>query len=68
MDCIKTFWDTPNYRELVLYYYKTFKYPLVQENDQCVMEIYTDYYWELIREITYSRYIAIGGALATIFI
>ena len=60
------FWDRPNYQELLLYYYKTFSYPLIQKNDECISDIYTNLYWGLIEDITASEYILIGIALGLV--
>lgn len=66
-NCIKQFWDKPNYQELMLYYFKTNYYPQIQENDDCVRDIYTSFYWNLIEDITFARMATLGIAIALVF-
>lgn len=59
--CIQMFWDKPNYQELLLYYYRTFYYAMIQKNDECIMSIYSNFYWDLIEEITFAQWLGVGA-------
>lgn len=61
--CISKFWDKPNSDELFLYYYRTYYYPFLQSNDHCTREIFTDYYWNLVEDITNAKYTAISSGV-----
>lgn len=57
--CIKKFWDKPNYQEFMLYLYKTIWYPILQKNDKCIEEIFTYQYWDLIDDITWGMFLVL---------
>jgi len=63
-ECIKKFWDKPNYQEMMLYYYKTYWYMFIQKNDDCVEDVYTYLYWDLIDDITWGMYLVLPGILS----
>lgn len=46
--CIRSFWDEPNYSELQVYIYRANFYPKLVKNDDCVQEMLTDFYWDII--------------------
>lgn len=46
--CIQSFWDEPNYSELSVYIYRANFYPKLVGNDDCVQEMMTDFYWDII--------------------
>jgi len=45
---------TLQHNQLLLAYYNALEAPMLQNNDQCVKEIYTPYYWSLISPHTHS--------------
>lgn len=50
LQCIGAHWNYTNYINLAFYQSAVMNYPLVQGNDICIQEIYTNSYWE-IKEI-----------------
>lgn len=46
--CIKSFWDEPDYTELQVYIFRASFYPKLAYNDDCVQEMLTDFYWDVI--------------------
>mmetsp|Transcript_14071 Transcript_14071/g.14130 ORF Transcript_14071/g.14130 Transcript_14071/m.14130 type:complete len:134 (+) Transcript_14071:597-998(+) len=61
--CISQFWDKPNSEELFLYYYRTYFYPYIQGNDNCIKDIFTSFYWDTIATITHAKYMVFSSLL-----
>ncbi|CAG9325636.1 unnamed protein product [Blepharisma stoltei] len=50
MNCMKHYWSQKNYLTYAYRYYSLYNYPQIQNNDQCVQEIYTSAYYNTVTE------------------